>query len=546
MCGIWFYIYQKGKSTLSYAEIYESFMKIQHRGPDNSTLLHLEQYGLYIGFHRLSINGLSSKGNQPFIHETDTTVTYCISNAEIYNYKDLAQQYNIPLTTGSDCEILIPLYQKLGDEFVKFINAEFSIIICSINKITGDIKTYITRDTTGKRGLYYSGYKDIEYVFSSELKGIPFLEDKYNLYTMSQFPPRQYMNLTNTKIVNTTEYMNFDNIPVTIKSLEIAKKLIYTIFIKSVERRLMTDRPIIALLSGGLDSSLCVAVLSKLLREKGQKLRTICIGLPESTDAKYAQMVADYCNTDHTFLKLTEQDFIDAIPHVVKTIESYDITTVRASIGQWLVSKWILQNTNAKVVYTGDGSDELISGYMYCHKCPNTIELDKDSKRLMNEIHLYDVLRGDRCISAHGQENRLSYLDDEFIHTVYSIDPELRKPTNGKEKWLLREAFKESGLLPEKVLYRQKEAFSDGVSGKAKSLFEILQDDIDKKVSLEDMTTSEFKANTKESWYYKYLFQQYYGNNVWKIIPFYWMPKWCENATDPSARTLQVYDKTDE
>jgi asparagine synthase (glutamine-hydrolysing) len=553
MCGIWFYIHQKNYCTLTQGQIYDAFMKTKHRGPDNSTLLYLEKYGIYIGFHRLSINGLSHNGNQPFIHETDDMLTYCICNGEIYNYKELAKKYNIELTTGSDCEILIPLYKKLGSEFVKELNAEFSFAIISLNKKSANINIFVSRDSTGKRGLFYS-VNNNEFVLSSELKGIPFLENTN--YITSQFPPRSFMeiesnNCLNKLIISEKEYVNFEKIKIsyTRTDLQNVKNLVFETFINSVKYRLMSDRPVYALLSGGLDSSLYVAVLASLMKAEGKKLRTVCIGLPESTDAKYAQIVADYCQTEHTLLTLTQQQFIDAVPEVIKSIESYDVTTVRASVGQWLVSKWISENTDAKVVYVGDGSDELTSGYMYSHKAPSLKDLDNDSKRLMNEINFFDGLRCDRCVSAHGLEARLAYLDDIFIKTYYSIDPELRAPTNGKEKWLLRESFKESKLLPEQVLFRQKEAFSDGVSGKEKSWFKILQEDIETRMSEEEIKTiTNIKypfggINTKEAIYYKYIFRSYYGNNVWNIIPHYWMPQWSDQATDPSARTLDVYNQ---
>ena len=236
----------------------------------------------------------------------------------------------------------------------------------------------------------------------------------------------------------------------------------------------------------------------------------------------------------------TEKQFLDAIPEVIEAIESYDTTTVRASVGNYLVSKYIKNHSEAKVIFNGDGSDEVCGGYMYFHAAPDSIAFDQECRRLLKDIHMFDVLRSDRSISSNGLEARTPFLDRHFVETYLSIPTNFRVLGNGKcEKYLLRKAFENFTLLPKEVLFRTKEAFSDGVSTQTKSWFEIIQDHVETLEFPVDDTISDNKPTTKEQQYYRHIFDQYY-KGCSNLIPYFWMPRFVD-ATDSSARTLQIY-----
>ena len=255
------------------------------------------------------------------------------------------------------------------------------------------------------------------------------------------------------------------------------------IYLNAVKKRVVgtSDRPIACLLSGGLDSSLITAFVNKFYNGV---LETYSIGLFDSEDLKYARIVANHLETNHTEIKLTEDEFFDAIPEVIQgTIESYDTTTVRASVGNYLIGKYISQHSSAKVIFNGDGSDELMGGYLYFHKAPDSIEFDKECKRLLKEIAFFDVLRSDRSISSHGLEPRTPFLDRAWVEFYLSLPKDLRNHSKNKqcEKFLLRNAISicDKNLIPRQILWRTKEAFSDGVSGQVRSWFQIIQEKIE-------------------------------------------------------------------
>jgi asparagine synthase (glutamine-hydrolysing) len=317
---------------------------------------------------------------------------------------------------------------------------------------------------------------------------------------------------------------------------------------------MMTDRPIAALLSGGLDSSLVAALAANYLRVRGKPpLKTFSIGFRGSTDLAYARKVASWIGSDHTEVMATPEEFFRAIGPVIQAIESFDTTTVRASVGNWLVAKAVRTQTNCKVVFNGDGSDEIWGSYMYFYNAPSDHAFEEEVTRLLTDIHLYDVLRSDRCISSHGLEPRTPFLDKHVVATARAVPTELRRPVRGfrPEKWLLRKAFEGQHLLPDEVLWRKKEAFSDGVSGLEKSWFEILQEKVkqvvptDWRAIAERLYSSHLCPQTAEQFYYRQLYEGYYGKGaVTTNVPYFWMPRWCPGATDPSARTLDVYSKT--
>jgi asparagine synthase (glutamine-hydrolysing) len=339
--------------------------------------------------------------------------------------------------------------------------------------------------------------------------------------------------------------------------------------ISAVNKRcLTTERPIACLLSGGLDSSLIAALVNNFYNYNHlpNKLETYSIGLEGSEDLKYARIVADYLETNHTEIIVTEKEMFEAIPDVIKAIESYDTTSVRASIGNYLLGKYIAANSQAKVIFNGDGSDELLGGYLYMNNCPDDIEFDKETRRLLKDIHLFDVLRSDKSISSHGLEPRTPFLDRSFVNTVLSIPAYFRNhkniqtindtyniydknklPYEGIEKFLLRFSFSDGKfadyndrqILPSEILWRKKEAFSDGVSNRGRSLYQILQEYIAIYMNVEEQTDIYKPSIETEKKYYKKLFDKFYPLCD-HIVPYFWMPKYTD-ATDPSARTLSIY-----
>jgi asparagine synthase (glutamine-hydrolysing) len=281
-------------------------------------------------------------------------------------------------------------------------------------------------------------------------------------------------------------------------------------------------------------------------------IETYSIGLKDSEDLKYAKIVANYLGTKHTEIIVTEKEMFDVIPQVIYAIESYDTTSIRASIGNYLLGKYISEESDAKVIFNGDGSDELCGGYLYMNYCPDPLEFDKESRRLLKDIHLFDVLRSDKCISSHGLEPRTPFLDRAWVQYYLSISPEIRFDMHkNQEKYLLRSAFSEvyyinnagRALLPPEILWRKKEAFSDGVSMSSRSLYQIIQEYIDSE-KMEEINEcrgikyTHNKPDTNEKLYYRILFDMHFPK-VDNIIPYFWMPKYVV-AKDPSARTIDV------
>lgn len=562
MCGIWVYCYKEGKSSLTHGQIYDAFMKIQPRGPDRSVLKYLPKYNLYIGFHRLPIMDTSTKGDQPFIYETDNKLYHLICNGEIYNHKELEEKYDITTSSGSDCEVLLHVWLKIGtDALVKQLNAEYAFIICELDKKTSEVKLHISRDHIGVRPLYRSGNKD-EIVFTSELKGSPFLFNYDGNYKVEQFKPRHYATLSSADDhyyddMKYTEYINFGDIKTTIYDIEEAKKAINMNLKKAVLDRLMSTRPIGFLLSGGIDSSICCGIAAEYYKKIGQKIYTFSIGLKDGTDEIYAKKVAEYIDSVHTHFEVTKEDFLSLREDVVRVTESYDITTVRASTGQLLLLMKIAEHCklnpdfpDIKVIIGGDNADETFSGYFENYYAPNFHEIYLNRLKRVNDVHYFDGKRFCRCVSNCGIEGRLPFSSLDLLKTCFSINPEFFDPKFGSiEKWLLRESFKNDKLIPEEVLYRNKIAFSDGVSSEDDSWYKMSLDDAEKKISDEEYHEKinkydYLKPVSKESLKYRELFEKYYGLNIEtaKLLPYYWLPNWV-NTNEPSARTLDIYKK---
>ena len=555
MCGIFALL--NNNDTVSNEYIVEQFNKSKERGPDNSHINTTNNN--FIGFHRLSINGLSEESNQPF----NINNIQLICNGEIYNYKELFNNIKYKQTTNSDCEIIIYLYMLYGIEYtLNLLDGVFAFILIDYNLNT----MYVSRDPYGVRPLFYlynesyvmndefsSDITDNLIGFASEMKQlIGFtLNNDNNLY-INQLSQGEYLTLKLSEtskwyINDKTKYNTFklNKLVSTINNKESMDTILNTIhdkFCSAVKKRVeTTDRPIACLLSGGLDSSIVCSIVNQYYNDT---LETYSIGLEGSEDLKYARIVAEYLETNHTEIIVSEKDFFNQIPDVIKYIESYDTTTVRASVGNYLVAKYISENSDAKVIFNGDGSDELMGGYLYINEAPNHLEFDKECKRLLSDIHYFDVLRSDRSISTNGLEARTPFLDRDFVDSYLCISSELRYNKNKiQEKYLFRKAFDNNKYLPKEILWRKKEAFSDGVSSKNKSWAQIIKEQVSNQKHVDYRIDVKYNHNppqTPEQLYYRTLFELFYPNRGY-IIPYFWMPKYID-ADDCSARTLEIYN----
>jgi asparagine synthase (glutamine-hydrolysing) len=557
MCGIFSLL--NNDNTFNDKFIENQFIKGINRGPDNSQLKLYDNQTL-VGFHRLSINGLDNLSNQPIIIDNISL----ICNGEIYNYKHLYNMMNIIPITNSDCEVIIHLYKRYGiEQTLQMLDGVFSFILYDLSLDKKYSELFIARDPYGVRPLYElksNLQTNIIYGYASDLKVLNEFYNNLPLETTSikHFEPGTYSSYKmEFKVLTKWELQKknisyhstgFSSIMYDIDS--IYKNIQLFLINAVVKRTLITERPIACLLSGGLDSSLVTALVNETYKKiSNKKLETYSIGMKDSEDLKYAKIVAEYLDTNHTEIILTEEDFFNAIPSVIDTIETYDTTTIRASIGNYLLGKYISTHSDAKVIFNGDGSDELCGGYLYMHCCPDSIEFDKECRRLLKDIHKFDVLRSDKSISSHGLEPRTPFLDRSWVQYYLSIHPEIRYTTNKKcEKFLLRNAFSSKNfknsnglpLLPDSILWRRKEAFSDGVSKNTRSLYEIIQENVPDIKNKKVYTIN--NPDTNEKYYYREIFESYYPD-LDNIIPYYWMPKYV-NAKDASARTLDIYKET--
>lgn len=578
MCGI-FALLNYITNEETWKIVYEQFMKGSSRGPEFSKLDKRDET-LMLGFHRLAINGLNEESNQPLV--IDGIALIC--NGEIYNYKELYKMMNVTPKTGSDCEVIIHTYLKYGiEQTLIMLDGVFAFVLHDMNKDY----IYVARDPLGVRPLYllnhYSRNPSLsQFGFASELKCLEYFyndNDVYSIYEsrkiIRHFRPGTYSVYKLNKEEENPHWeldkqcwdLEKQHVPYFVlghphtmifadqnqqqqKIMLIRQSIAYYLNCAVEKRCLTTERPIACLLSGGLDSSLITALVNDFYKVKNNKnkLETYSIGLESSEDLKYARIVANYLDTNHTEIIVTEQEMFEAIPEVIKALESYDTTTVRASLGNYLLGKYIKAHSEAKVIFNGDGSDELFGGYLYMNKCPDSIEFDRETRRLLTDIHLFDVLRSDKSISSHGLEPRTPFLDKSFVNYVLSIPPELRNhpfmENNDAriEKYILRNAFSsyKKQVLPDEILWRKKEAFSDGVSSKGRSLYQILQEKIAEKMT--ELTGEPYEANIDtEKAYYRRIFDELYPNCA-HIVPYYWMPKYTD-AKDPSARTLDIYEK---
>lgn len=527
MCGIFAFFYSRSQNFKSFsAECIKSLQSIKHRGPDNTSVNNDQENFFFTGFQRLSINDISENGNQPMFSDHHEKDIFVMCNGEIYNYIDLAKKYNVTLKTKSDCEIILRLYE-INQLFPEELNGDFAFVLYDKKKSI----VMLCRDRMGVRPLFYGFAEDNSFVVGSELKAMSLCATN-RIYHV---PPGTIITY-NTILENVEQYTYYDVKNYSIFSTSSTTppafflETLRNLLIESTRKRLLSDRPIGCLLSGGLDSSIICAILCKLLGPKN--VRTYSIGMEGSLDLFYAKKVATFLGTEHHEVLFTPEEGLEAIPNVIYHLESYDTTTVRASVGMYLLAKYISKHTQDKVIFSGEGSDELFCGYLYFHYAPSPKEAHAESIRLLSEMYKYDVLRADRCISAHGLELRVPFLDPDVIDfAVSSLLPELKTPGKGElEKKILRDAF--VGFLPEEVLYRRKDGFSDGVSSKQKPWYQYIQEHVDDMI---DCTINERK------WYKKVYLEHfpYYPNP----ISYFWMPKWVNCSSNPSGRVLQIFNE---
>jgi asparagine synthase (glutamine-hydrolysing) len=484
---------------------------------------------------------LTQDGMQPFIfyHESSTIFVTC--NGEIYNSTDIIQQYQFQTTSTSDCEVIGHLFVQGGIKHVlDHIHGEFA---CTITQIfdDGSYRYYVCRDPIGVRPLFVGILQDGWRVYASELKAIYDLSDDIQQYT-----PGHY-SIYDSKTGELSDHVFFDY--TTLKpskiytSYERTLEEIKATLDHAVQERLQSDRSLCCLLSWWLDSSLIAALAQK---HSSGPIYTFTIGMDGWTDLPFAQMVADHIGSHHHVVELTVEQWLQAIDKTIYAIESYDITTVRASVRQYLIAEYISTHTDHKAILCGELSDELCSGYKYFHSAPSPEAMHRENIRLVQDVHLYDGLRTDRTMAYHGLEVRLPFADTKFVELICSIDPQLRMPQWWIEKYLIRKAFSNTWLLPDKILRRSKEAFSDGVSGIKKSWFEQIQDYIDTIVSDEEFNKERQKFThcppiSKESYYYRKKFVEYFWEEHASVIPYFWMPRRSWDIQDPSARVLPIY-----
>ncbi|WP_295585162.1 asparagine synthase B [uncultured Oscillibacter sp.] len=517
------------KKTRSKAEIRPYFDRTLSRGPDMSRII--ETPTGYLCFHRLAIMGLTEAGMQPFQLGDD----YVVCNGEIYGFRRLRRQLmekGYTFQSGSDCEVLLPLYREHGLDMFAMLDAEFALVL--YDGATGEL--IAARDPIGIRPLYYGYDTDGGIVFASEAKNLVGLCGK-----VFPFPPGHYY--AGGKFVRYADLTHVDHY--IHDDLDTVCKGIRDRLIAAVDKRLDADAPLGFLLSGGLDSSLVCAISSKVL---GKKIRTFAIGMDtDPIDLKYAREVADYIGADHMEVTMTRQEVLDALEKVIALLGTWDITTIRASIGMYLCCKAIHERTDVRVLLTGEISDELF-GYKYTDFAPSAEAFQRESQKRIEELHMYDVLRADRCISVNSLEARVPFGDLDFVKYVMSIDPAMKLNTYNMGKYLLRHAFEKDHLLPDDILWRQKAAFSDAVGH---SMVDDLKAYAEETYTDEEFETLRQKYSyrtpfTKESLLYREIFEKYYPGQA-AMIADYWMPNkdWAGcDVDDPSARCLSNYGES--
>lgn len=520
MCSIMGYC---GKGA-DLSKFKEGFERTISRGPDASKIIDTSQG--YLGFHRLSIMGLNDAGMQPFQLDKN----YVVCNGEIYGFEKIKEKLSGKYTfkSESDCEILLPMYKEYGCGMFKMLDAEFACIIYD-----GDKGKYIAaRDPIGIRPLYYGFDATGTIIFASEAKNLVGIAKE-----IMPFPPGHYY--IDGKFICYSDIARVDE--VFKDDIETVCKNIHDKLVAGVEKRLVADAKVGFLLSGGLDSSLVCSIAAK---KSEAPIKTFAIGMSEDAiDLKYAKEVAEFIGSDHKEIIITKDDVLSSLETVIHLLGTFDITTIRASMGMYLICKAIHEQTDIRVLLTGEISDELF-GYKYTDFAPSAEAFQKEAEKRIRELHMYDVLRADRCISVNSLEARVPFGDLDFVKYVMAVDPEMKLNKYGKGKYLLRHAF-EGDYLPESILYREKAAFSDAVGH---SMVDYLKEYAEVFYTDDEFEEKRIKYShavpfTKESLLYREIFEKYYPGQSKMIVDF-WMPnrEWegCD-VDDPSARVLANY-----
>lgn len=541
MCGFLSYHGSRAEFDQDSAKSFETvFESLKHRGPDQ-TVIHPSPKAMF-GFHRLAIMDLEETGAQPF---TDGQIVI-VCNGEIYNYLALKKLMNsFAYQSGSDCEVLLPLLQHYTiDHVVQLLDGEYAMVAY----LSEHDRFVAARDPMGIRPLFWGKTKSGKRAFASEVKALDFCTE------VTPFPPGHYfdgeklvcyLDLAQAAPVHVQleDYYDVQHRRVKPTLSELLKP-VHDLLVEGVRKRLHSDAPLGALLSGGLDSSLVCSIAMRELRGKAP-LKTFAVGMDKDPiDLRYAKEVAEFIGSDHTEIILTRQDLIDNLEKVIWHLETWDITTIRASLGMFLLCKKIQETTNIKVLLTGEVSDEIF-GYKYTDFAPSAQEFQNEAAKRVRELYLYDVLRADRCIAGASLEARVPFSDSAFVQYVMGLPAELKRNHYQQGKFLLREAFRAGNYLPSRLLEREKAAFSDAVGH---SLVDSLKELAQERFNSEDLLKARdlFPHGTPftlESLLYRSIFEKFYPGKA-QLIPAFWMPnKTWENCNvdDPSARVLPNY-----
>ncbi|XP_078606215.1 asparagine synthetase [glutamine-hydrolyzing]-like [Branchiostoma floridae x Branchiostoma japonicum] len=554
MCGIWALFGSDG----NVAEQCSCAQKIAHRGPDCFRLESVRQFDrCVLGFHRLCIND-GEHGMQPMRVRRYPHLWLCC-NGEIYNHKQLREQFEFDCDTDCDCEIIIHLYEKGGVQFAaEQLDGVFAFILLDTKRK----QVCFARDTFGVRPLFSVTEGDSVLAVCSEVKGLEGMFKKTKngdtKAVTKWFPPGCFEVYDMSKEGRTTlkEHGRFHTIGDMPKYNVLVKPsmtknqdhldVIRLLLEAAVQKRLMSERRIGCLLSGGLDSSLIAALLTKNARKAGitYPIQTYSIGMEGSPDIAAARKVAKHIGSEHHEVGLTPEEALAAVDEIIYCLESFDVVNIRSSVGNYLLARYIQRETDSVVIYSGEGSDEVAQGYIYFNKAPSAEAADAQGRKLLSELYMFDVLRSDRATAAHGLEVRVPFLDHTFTSYYLSLPPELRRARNGIEKFLLREAFSGTGLLPDEILWRPKEGFSDGTSTVDNPLHLMLGNFAASKVTDEMMANAKktYPVNppkSKEGYYYRMVFERHFPGKG-DLMPTNWTPQWTD-SDDPSARTFSHY-----
>lgn len=551
MCGIVCAFDLKQKAEALRPKVLEMSKIIRHRGPDWSGIYSNDK--AILAHERLAIVDPAS-GKQPLFSEDKSLVL--AANGEIYNHRDLRRQFEgkYKFQTESDCEVILALYKEKGVRFLDEMNGIFGFAIYDVEKD----EYFIARDHMGIIPLYIGWDQNGTFYVASELKALEGYCTKIEL-----FPPGHYMSSKDGEFVQwyKREWTDYDAVKDNETSIAEIKKALEA----AVHRQLMSDVPYGVLLSGGLDSSITSAIAKKYAQKRIEsgdtvdawypQLHSFAVGLEGSPDLAAAQKVADHLGTIHHEIKFTIQEGLDAVRDVIYNIETYDVTTIRASTPMYLMAR-VIKSMGIKMVLSGEGSDELFGGYLYFHKAPNAREFHEETVRKLSKLHMYDCLRANKSLAAWGIEGRVPFLDKEFMDVAMRINPK-DKMINGErmEKWVLRKAFED--MLPASVAWRQKEQFSDGVGY---SWIDTLKEMVAVEVSDEQLANAKFKfpiqtPTSKEEYYYRSIFTEHFPSDAAALsvpqeasvacstkIALEWDEAF-KNMNDPSGRAVaNVHD----